>query len=333
MRFDYKEITCDNREYLKIHGRTIYDSGLFLSWANSGVELNFKGSRIEFNFAPYQCVQPVYVRAFTKEYNQKFGLFGVMPKVILEFDHEEAHNVKLLRISSGDTPLVLESIKIFGNNPQILNPPEEKALKLEFLGDSITAGYGVVASKDQNTYYTYEEDSTKNYAYMTAQILDADIRTVAYSGQGVYRNCGGEEGYQMKRIFDMSIRVKDGYDHSLWTPDVAILNCGTNDVPGGTDFETMYKEAGILIDRVREVYPNAKIIWTYGMMNEEFHPAFEKLVSHKNSLGDKNVYYLPLEKITDERDEKGAVGHPNVNASQRVSEKLAEFISQILKNE
>ena len=44
--------------------------------------------------------------------------------------------------------------------------------RLEFLGDSITAGYGVLAPKDRNTFYTYEEDSTSTYAYMTAQLLD-----------------------------------------------------------------------------------------------------------------------------------------------------------------
>ncbi len=331
MRFNYKEITCDNTKHLKIHGRTIYDSGIFLSWSNSGVELNFKGSRIEFNFASYESEQPAYVRAFAKKYNQKFGIFGVMPKVIIEFDDENIHSVKLLRISAGDVPLVLESIKIFGHNPEFLTAPEEKALKLEFLGDSITAGYGVVAAKDRNLYYTFEEDSTKTYAYKTGEILDADIRTVAYSGQGVYKNCAGEEGYRMIRIFDMSIRVKDGYDHSLWTPDVAILNCGTNDVPGGTGTETMYKEAGALIDRVREAYPKAKIVWTYGMMNDKFHPVFEKLVKEKNNEGDKGVYYLPIEIIYDQNDETGAVGHPNENASERVSKKLAEFISQIIK--
>ena len=88
MRFDYKEITGDNTKFLKIHGRVVYDSGLFISWSNSGVELGFRGSRIEFNFASYESEQPVYVRAFTNEYSQKFGLFGVMPKVIIEFDDE-----------------------------------------------------------------------------------------------------------------------------------------------------------------------------------------------------------------------------------------------------
>ena len=128
----------------------------------------------------------------------------------------------------------------------------------------------------------------------------------------------------------MAIRVVDGYDHSQWIPDVMILNCGTNDVPGGTDEDIMYKEADFLIDKVRCVYPDAKIVWTYGMMNEKFHATFKKLVSDKNKRGDRNLYYLPVETITSERNENGAVGHPNVNASERVSKNLAKFIDKIL---
>ncbi|MBR5271733.1 MAG: hypothetical protein IKV64_06085 [Clostridia bacterium] len=330
MHFNYIEITADECRDFKIHGRTVYDKGLLISWSNSGVELNFKGTRIEFNFDEYKCEVPVYVKAFTEKGEQRFGLCGAMPKVVLDFDSEKKHMVKLLRVSEGDTPLVLKSIKIFGKAPEFLNPPADKKLKLEFLGDSITAGYGVLASQDQDIYYTYEQDSTRTYAYLTAELLNADIRTIAYSGQGVYRNCGGEEGYQFKRIFDMAIRVKEGYDHSLWIPDVMILNCGTNDLPGGTDEDTMYKEADLLINKVRCVYPEAKIIWTYGMMNDKFHGTFKKLVSDKNKKGDRNLYYLPVECITSEKNEVGAVGHPNVNASVRVSKKLAKLIEKIL---
>ncbi len=330
MFFNYKEISAEEKEYLKINGRTLYDGGLCISWSNSGVELNFIGNRIEFNFAEYVSQEPVYVRAFTENGEQRFGLLGAMPKVILEFDSEKMHTVKLLRASSGNVPLVLKSVKAFGENPQFLDPPKEKSLKLEFLGDSITAGFGVLASAEQNTHYTYEEDSTKAYAYLTAELLDAEIRTEAWSGQGVYRACTAVEGYTFRKIFDMALRERYGYDHSQWTPDVIVLNCGTNDVPGGTDEENMYKEADFLIDKVRGVYPCAKIVWTYGMMNTKFHDTLSGLIEDKNRRGDGNLYYLPLEIITLEKNEVGAIGHPNYNASLRVSKVLAEFIKGII---
>ncbi len=330
MYFNYKEISANETDFLKINGRTLYNDGLFISWCNSGVELSFIGSRIEFNFDAYVSEEPVYVKTFTDKSEQRFGLLGAMPKVILEFKSERVHTVKLLRISSGNVPLVLKSVKIFGKNPEFLKAPQEKSLKLEFLGDSITAGFGVLSSSDQDTYHTYEEDSTMTYAYLTAQLLDAEIRTEAWSGQGVYRACSGEEGYSFKRIFDLTLREMGGYDHSQWTPDVVILNCGTNDVPGGTDDENMYKAADFLIDKVRSTYPTAKIVWTFGMMNTKFHTTLSRLITDKNQSGDSNLYYLPLEIITLEKNEIGAIGHPNYNASVRVSKKLAKFIKSII---
>lgn len=330
MYFNFKEISANENELLKIHGRTLFEDKICFSWSNSGVELNFEGRQIEFNFEEYVSEQPVYVKAYSEKGEQRFGLLGAMPKVILEFDNENKHTVKLLRISEGNVPLVLQSIKIMGEAPVFLPPPPQKKLRLEFLGDSITAGYGVLASENQDKYYTCEQDSTKAYAYMTAELLDAEIRTEAQSGQGVYRNCAGAEGNQFKRIFDMVIREKDGYDHSEWIPDVMILHCGTNDVPGGTDEETMYKEAGVLIDKVRAVYPNAKIIWMYGMMNDKFHDTFKKLISDKNREGDADLYYFPVEKISRAKNEFGAAWHPNVNASQKVSVQLAKFLETVL---
>ena len=330
MYFNYKEISADEKDFLKINGRTVYQNGLYLSWSNSGVELNFTGNRVEFNFDDYTSEQPVYVRTFTESTEQRFGLMGVTPKVILEFESENKHSVKLLRVSAGNIPLILKSIKIFGENPEFLAAPEEKYPKIEFLGDSITAGFGVLSSQKQDTYYSYEEDSSKTYAYLTAQLLDAEIRTVAWSGQGVYRACSGEEGYTFKRIFDLTLRDRGGYDHSQWTPDVVVLNCGTNDVSGGTNEEDMYKEADFLINKIRNTYKNAKIVWTYGMMNSKFHKTFTELIEKKNQDGDKNLYYLPVDVITSEKNEIGAIGHPNYNASLRVSKILSEFIKGIL---
>ena len=330
MNFNYVEKTTENVNFLKIHGRTLYDNGLFLSWSNSGVELKFKGNKIEFDFSEYTAEQPIYIKLYADDVVVRYGLPEKHTKAIYDFSSDKTHTVKLLRVSEGDVPLVLKSIRICGKAPEFLVPPHDKMLKLEFLGDSITAGWGVLANKDRNQYYTFEQDSTMTYAFLTAEYFNADIRTVCYSGQGVFKNCAGDTGYRFRRIFNMNTRVRDGFNHSDWTPDVMVLNCGTNDVPGGTTYDEMFKEGEALIDDVRKAYKDAKIVWVYGMMNDKFHDTFKKLVAKKNNEGDKNIYYLPLEKITAEKNEIGAVGHPNFNASVRVSNKLSKFILKIL---
>ncbi len=334
-----KEVVFNDTHNYKIYGRTMTDeTGLLISWSNSGVELRFKGKRLEASFASYQADQPVYVKAFVDDLPpQRFCLFGPYLKIVIDCEKDKTHKVKLLRVSEGSTCLTFKGFSVFGKAPEILEPEKDKALKLEFMGDSITTGWGVLAPKSQMGYNTYEQDSTKSYAYLTAELLDAEIRTEAMGGQGVYRTCGGNEGVQFKSMFDMVLNNRDNlmdipnvYDHSQWTPDVFVLNCGSNDVPGGTSNEIMYDEGGFLLDKIRHTYPKAKIIWLYGMMNSNYIPTLKKLISDKRRDGDKNVYFLPVDLIYGKKDEVGAVGHPNVNASIRVSKKLAALIKKIL---
>ena len=315
----------------KIHGRTVSEeNGLIISWSNSGIELKFKGQRAEFFFGEYTVTeQPVYVKAYFDGHSQRFCLAGKSPKVLLDFEKDGVHTVKILRVSEGEA-LFFGGFKVYGKSPEILTPPADKKLKIEFMGDSITAGFGVLAPRSQNVYTTYEQDSTMAYAYMTAELLDADIRTEAISGQGVFRNCAKEKGHQFKSIFDMVMRVREGYDHSSWTPDVFVLNCGTNDVPGGTTNEIMYVEGSLLLDKIRNAYPKAEIIWTYGMMNGNFNDTLKFLIDAKRACGDKKMHYIYLKDIYSGTDEVGAIGHPNVNASVRVSKKLAGEIKKIL---
>ena len=328
-----KKISYTDTNNYKIYGRTATsENGLLISWSNSGVGIRFKGRRLEISFATYEAEQPVWIKAFFDGKTQRFGLSGSYLKIILDFETDAVHEAKFLRISEADQYLTFKHFTIYGKTPAVLPPPKDKKLKLEFMGDSITTGWGVLAEKSQTGFFTYEQDSTKSYAYLTAELLDADIRTVAMGGQGVYRTCGGQEGVQFKRMFDMVLRQREGYDHSAWTPDVMVLNCGSNDVPGGTTLEQMYDEGSFLLDKVRKAYPNAKIIWVYGMMNNYYVDTLKKLTNDKRRAGDKNIYFLPVDLIYPRNDEVGAVGHPNVNASIRVSKKLAKFIEKILKS-
>ena len=328
---NFFNLTFDDTQSIKRIGRVQpNDDSLLISWSNSGFSFNFIGERIVLSFADYICDAPVYVKVFVDGKAQRFALVGKTPRILIDCEKDTSHSVKVLRISEGEIYLRFIDATVYGKSPHPLSPDPDKKLRIEFLGDSITTGWGVCAIGTQDTFNTFEQDSTKSYAYMTAELLKADIRTEAIGGQGVWRSCGKAEGIQFKSMFDMSVRNALGYDHSTWIPDVMVLNCGTNDEPGETTHEEMQREANILLDKVRAAYPDAKIIWMYGMMNSKFLPTLKNVIQERQRDGDKNVYFLPIEKISREKNEVGAVGHPNVNASIRVSKKLARFIKRIL---
>ena len=326
------EFTYKDTDVFKIYGRTLADeSGLILSWSASGIGFNFKGERAVIAFAEYKCDAPVFVKVFIDGKSQRFCLCGSQPRIVLDCEKDGIHSVKFLRISEGETYLRFKNVTVYGKEPEFKAPPKDKSLKLEFLGDSITTGWGVLATcEPESTYNTVEQDVTRSYGYMTAELLDADIHIEAVGGQGVWRTCGKEEGIQFKHMFDMVVRGNETYDHSSWIPDVIVLHCGTNDEPGGTTEEDMHREGNILLDKVRTAYPNAKIIWMYGAMNSKFLLPLKKLINERRSTGDKDVYFFPVTRVKKENHDVGAVGHPNVNFSVKTSKKLSNFIKKIL---
>lgn len=62
--------------------------------------------------------------------------------------------------------------------------------RIEFIGNSITCGYGI-ESEDRDAPFTYNtENHYYTYAALTARALQAQHLVVARSGIGVYRNYG-----------------------------------------------------------------------------------------------------------------------------------------------
>jgi hypothetical protein len=60
-----------------------------------------------------------------------------------------------------------------------------------FIGDSITAGYGVGAEAPDSVYKVSEEDGSKTYAYIVANNLEYEWRFVCRRGVGVLANADG----------------------------------------------------------------------------------------------------------------------------------------------
>ena len=56
---------------------------------------------------------------------------------------------------------------------------------IEFIGDSITCGYGIDTACEANTFSTTNENVNKAFSYLTAAALGADASFVSYSGHGL----------------------------------------------------------------------------------------------------------------------------------------------------
>lgn len=210
--------------------------------------------------------------------------------------------------------------------------------KMEFIGNSITCGYGNEGKDQFQPFADSTENNYMSYGAITARNLNAQYLAVAYSGKGVYRNFGGSTEDPIPAVYDRIFPDSPlpGWNFSNYIPDIVVINLGTNDFYAeGTDsalFVSAYKN---LLTRIRTNYPSAKIFCITGPMMSDHHPPGEKalttikkyltyLVKDFNSRGDEHFYFFSMSP-------QGAFGmgsdyHPNIEQHVFNAEELTKFI-------
>ena len=73
---------------------------------------------------------------------------------------------------------------------EFLPPPEDSGKKIEFIGDSITCGYGNLCSNASPDFVTREESFSSTFAAMSAKMLGCSLSVVAASGNGFFHDYG-----------------------------------------------------------------------------------------------------------------------------------------------
>jgi lysophospholipase L1-like esterase len=173
-------------------------------------------------------------------------------------------------------------------------PTPAPGRRLEFIGDSITCGYGDLGS-DQNCNFSVDTESHYfSYAGLAARALGADQITVCQSGIGVYRDYGGDTTNTMSVIYPLSRAYGPAWDFGLYVPHAVLVNLGTNDFAQGTPDETAFKSAyRDLLSYIRGKYPTALILCAVGPMlgGSEFTTLrtwLNALVAERTGAGDAN---------------------------------------------
>ena len=282
------------------------------------------------------------------------NVFGValdekqMPPLDLSTDSGEKHIVakgledgvhvltvaKRTESSQGDD--VFRGFEIAGIPQKEALPPEPK-IKIEFLGDSITAGYGVLDQVKEHPYSPITEDVFSSYAGVAARELRAEMRTVAFSGRGIYRNHPDSKDSRPLPDFFPYISVNNNipWDFS-WQPDFAVINLGSNDFFEGVPDSEMFINSMIkFAKQVNGKYPQAKIVIIDGpMLNDSYPDGVQSLTicrkfldAAKGELARQGlaVYRFSLSP-QDGSLGYGADWHPGGPQSEKNGRELAEFL-------
>lgn len=242
---------------------------------------------------------------------------------------EGYHTVKVYKITEAShNSLAVNSLQTDGF---FYAKPQEKELKIEFYGDSITTGY-------LNLREVFEEDGVSNekmqngcltYAWLAAQSLNAEINVIARAGIGMNYSHGAN--YFMKNAWTQTYcSEKDFLGYNNYNPswnfenyvaDVVVINIGSNDYWGpASNYATFQQDISYLCrDLFKKHGDGLKIVLAYGMMTNGNGAELEA-VANKHD----NVYAIELEKSLQD--------HPMVFEHEIAAKTLAEFIQEKVLN-
>ena len=339
---------------VKLIGRTLMNDGtLWIAQSASGIEFTFKGTHASidvkgdgtaFGAADSQARFAVYVNG-ERKLDEMVDDFAKTYEVFSS-DTPEDVTVKVVKLSeSANSTFGISAVNVTSENG--ISPTPEKDLKIEFIGDSITCGYGVDDENKDHHFSTKTEDATKTYAYKTAEALDADYSFVSYSGHGIvsgYSSNGEKVAEQIvppvyeqfTKTYGSSAGLFDEttpWDFSSFVPDYIVINLGTNDISYVTDKER--REEFIsgycdFIKQVRSCNPDSHIVCALGTMGASLNSSVKKAVErYTEETGDTNVTYLAFAQQSD-KDGLAADWHPTEKTHEKAAERLIEHIEGLM---
>ncbi len=339
-----------SEEFVKPLGRTHYgDSLRYISMSGGGVEFLCKGSYA------YITVIADNIENQHKSQHSRFAIYKNGELVVddtVNFEKRKYHIdindfengavISLVKLSEAScSGFYIGTIGAFCSGD--IEPTKKKNMTIEFIGDSITCGYGI--DDDQYGYFsTSTENFSKTYAYLTAKELDADFSAVAFSGYGVlsgYTSDGRiNSNDTLWHYYDKSAVFPDGskayWNFDSFRPDYVVINLGTNDASYcGTRQrrEDFYESYYNFIKYVRSKNPDSYIICVLGDMNNSLYPMIEKAVSdYCFNEGDYQVEAMMLEFKMGENPIV-VNGHPGPESNVVAADTLVKKIKELKINE
>ncbi|MBR6885265.1 MAG: lipase [Prevotella sp.] len=251
------------------------------------------------------------------------------------------HLVKLMYVVEGlDLKPVFKGF-ILDEGRQLAPPPALPQRKIEFIGNSITCGYGNESIERSDPFEYETENHYYTYAAITARNIHAQHWVVARSGIGIYRNYNGPRTGNpdnMPAMYEYTLfnDKREQWDFSRYQPDVVCINLGTNDLSTPNFDIKLFTEAyRKFLKTVREHYPNAKIVLLTGsMLNgkemELQQKTLNELRDEARKNGDKEVYRFDFTPQTGELY-YGASWHPSIWQHEKMAGELTAFIRMLMK--
>jgi len=211
-------------------------------------------------------------------------------------------------------------------------PPRTR--KMLFLGDSITAGFGVAGTTKACDNAPKLHAPLDSYAFLTADAFNADAHLIAISGRGVIHNWDANPAPVMPAQIDFALPdtpdVK--WEHAQFQPDAVVVLRGTNDWsvidPGQAAFRAGYRD---MLSALRANYADAHIVTVGGplLTGKKGAAIRDGRDWALAELGDANMSSLEVE-LADYGVIWSCNYHPGITSMKKMANALTDHLEAVL---
>jgi hypothetical protein len=308
------------------------DSGILsLGWPGSGFVFSFRGTEARIKFGDFSSDRHFYFQISIDGKKENHCICASDQIIVLRGLSSKVHTVRVLKITECLQQVHVKEIAICGDEAKFMEAPTIPPIKFEFIGDSLTAGFGNMSEPDAGIYRASEQDITYSYSYLTAAKFKAEGRYICLSGKGIFNNWDGSKENRIPDFYDKTFIGEESFHNfNSWQPHIVFINAGTNDITAQTnpaDFKDAYVS---FVKNVRRLNPNAFIFCIHGVSTNAFENVFSEIEEIlKNDVDfSSQIEFLKLTTVPSEF--YGALGHPNSTAHARVARELLKPVKRVL---
>ncbi len=319
-----------------------------LDWTGSGFEVLFKGEELWVELeAPVRkpdmwvcaTVDGHPITRFPVQEGRKWY------PLVLGMDAQTSRKVTLMKETQAmpanpEATVMLHGIRYEGE----LLPLPKPALRIEFIGDSLTSGEGALAPKDNDEWISIWFTACGNYSHYACKALGAERRVLSQSGYGVSWDWEMKPEGNMSEGYRKIVGVMHGdaaekrgcqkdYDFASWPADVVCVRLLTNDIGAMRRAEKEAELTSVLTENcvqfirtIRECNPKAKIVWILPDSQRLPHIAVNAVNRCMvEGMGEVSFFVMPDYTAAD----MGARQHPNAAYNERVGLMLADYLRSL----
>ncbi len=323
----------DISKYVRMKGRIVYkDGAAYLGFTNSSITVKVNGGPISMHITSVD--NGTENRPMLRLYIDGVKMRDIPvddsdDTVLLASFDNDVHELTLVKITEAAMSHVAIH-EIYADNGLLEISSEDDRKKIEFIGDSITCGYGVLAPP-VSEYTVRDEDGELSYSNFVAKGLDLDARWVSISGYGVYVDYQGNPELVLPKYYPYQNKYVDDTlpaDYDEFKPDLIIVNLGTNDsghLHKPEIEQGFYDAYEKFLYYLREVHPEANILCVLGTLAPGFYKYVDKVLTKVKAQGFERIYGLELPEH-DVANDGIADGHPSRFTHKKDADRIIKFI-------